>query len=354
MSLLQVNTIRSKSGNSSPTFDLGINVSGVSTLGRVKVASGIVTATTGIITYYGDAQHMINVGTALTEISTDLIVTGILTVTDLTADNIGVNTSITTQNISVANSTTSGSYYGNGSNLSGIVTSIVAGSNISISGSTGRVTISAITPSTGLYNIVEDTTPQLGGNLDLNNKNITGIGSANITGIVTATSFSGNVTGNLTGGASQTAITNDTSSTSTHYVTFVSNVSGNRPQKVSSTGLTFKPSTSDLVIGGNLGVSGIVTSANYNSISDINLKENIKPLENCLEKVSQLRGVSFDWKKDKVSTIGLIAQEVEQVYPELVTDINGIKSLSYSNLVAVLIESIKELKNEIEELKSNK
>jgi hypothetical protein len=51
----------------------------------------------------------------------------------------------------------------------------------------------------GLADVVDDTTPQLGGNLDLNNKDITGTGNVNITGIVTATSFSGNVTGNVTG-----------------------------------------------------------------------------------------------------------------------------------------------------------
>lgn len=358
MSLLQVNTIRNKAGTSAPSLDRGINVSGVSTLGTLRISSGVVTATSGIITYYGDARYLRNVGAAITSIPTNLIVTGILTVTDLTANNIGVNTSLTAPKISVGNSVTAASYYGNGSTLTGIVTSLVAGSNISISASSGRVTINANIPSSGLYNIVEDTTPELGGNLSLNSKNITGIGSVNITGIVTATSFSGsltgNVTGNVTGASSQSTITNDTSSTSENYVTFVSNVSGNRPIKVSSTGLIFKPDTSDLIVGGNLGVTGIVTSTDYNSVSDISLKENVKPLENCLEKVSQLQGVSFNWKKDGSPSIGLIAQEVEKIYPEIIKDNDGIKTLSYSNLIGVLIEAVKELKQEIEELKSNK
>lgn len=357
MSLLQVNTIRNKNGDSAPFLDKGVSISGVSTLGIVEVSSGIITASTGIVTYYGDAQHLQNVGSAITSIPTDLIVSGILTVTNLTAtENISVANTITASDIdlsgslSVGSSITGLSIYGNGVNLSGIVTSLVAGSNISISGSSGRVTVSANLPATGLYNIVEDTTPQLGGNLDLNSNNITGTGNININGIITSTSFVGNLTGTATT-SSHTTITNDNSSTSNNYLTFVSNTSGNRPQKVSSTGLIFKPSTSDLIIGGNLGVTGIVTSVDYNSVSDISLKENIKPLENSLEKVCKLQGVSFDWKRDGSSTIGLIAQEVEKIYPELVGDNNGIKTLSYSNLVAVLIESIKELKNEIEELK---
>jgi hypothetical protein len=365
MSLLQVNTIRNKNGNSAPLFDRGVSISGVSTIGTVEISSGIITATTGIITYYGDAQHLQNVGAAITSIPTDLIVSGILTVTDLSSTgNISVANTITATDIDISGSLSVGSsitgsfLYGNGINLSGIVTSLVAGSNISLSGSSGRVTVSASIPASGLYNIVEDTTPQLGGNLDLNSKTINGSGNINISGVVTATSYvgnlSGNVTGNLTGSASQTTITNDNSSTSNHYITFVSNTSGNRPQKVSSTGLIFKPSSSDLIIGGNLGVTGIVTSVDYNSVSDISLKENIKPLENSLDKVCQLQGVSFDWKKDKTSTIGLIAQEVEKIYPELVGNSGDIKTISYNNLVAVLIEAVKELKSEIEELKSNK
>lgn len=59
----------------------------------------------------------------------------------------------------------------------------------------------------GLLNVVEDTTPQLGGNLDLNTNDITGTGDINITGTVTATSFSGPLTGNVTGNVSGTAAT---------------------------------------------------------------------------------------------------------------------------------------------------
>lgn len=90
--------------------------------------------------------------------------------------------------------------------------------------------------------------------------------------------------------------------------------------------------------------------------SDRRLKSNIKTLSNSLNNVVKLRGVNYTWSdpnKSQKLQIGLIAQEVEGVYPEFVTtDDKGIKSVNYSQMVAVLIESIKELNNSIEALKS--
>lgn len=91
--------------------------------------------------------------------------------------------------------------------------------------------------------------------------------------------------------------------------------------------------------------------------SDERLKDNIKPIENALDKVSKLGGYEFDWndKQDvyKGHDIGVIAQEVEAVFPELVTDRdNGFKAVKYEKLVPALIEAIKELKAEVESLKS--
>lgn len=107
-------------------------------------------------------------------------------------------------------------------------------------------------------------------------------------------------------------------------------------------------------ITGNITASGTVTAN-----SDIKLKTNIKPIENALEKVTQMRGVEFDRiDRDNEHQIGVIAQEMEQVVPEIVSDNFGTKAVAYGNLTAVLIEAIKEqqiminnLKDEIEELK---
>lgn len=100
-----------------------------------------------------------------------------------------------------------------------------------------------------------------------------------------------------------------------------------------------------------LHVNGTFKSNGITESSDIRWKKNIRPLENALDKVLALRGVSFEWKKDdapemnfeKGIQIGLIAQEVEKVLPELVdTDSEGYKSVQYSKLVPLLLEAIRE------------
>ena len=98
--------------------------------------------------------------------------------------------------------------------------------------------------------------------------------------------------------------------------------------------------------------------------SDERLKENVKPLENALLKVSQLSGVEFDWKEltaeekktvhgNEGHDVGVIAQEVEKVLPEVVTEReNGYKAVKYEKMVPLLIEAIKELTEQNKELKS--
>ena len=76
-------------------------------------------------------------------------------------------------------------------------------------------------------------------------------------------------------------------------------------------------------------------------------------IENALDKVESLRGVNFNWKDSGDYATGVIAQEVEQILPEVVVESDeGIKHVAYGNIVGVLIEAIKELKAEIEDLKN--
>ena len=112
---------------------------------------------------------------------------------------------------------------------------------------------------------------------------------------------------------------------------------------------------------GNTAKITLDTSGNFTAVgnvtaySDITLKENIETIPNALDKVLNLRGVEFDRidKEDNTHEIGVIAQEVEEVIPEVVlTNTEGIKSVAYGNLVGLLIESIKELKAEINDLKA--
>ena len=128
----------------------------------------------------------------------------------------------------------------------------------------------------GTVNIIDDTTPQLGGNLDLNSNNITGTGNINITGTVTATDI--------------------------------------------------------------------------NSASDIKLKKNIKTIENPISKIMGIEGVSFNWKYNNKPSLGVTADHLQNILPELVKE-DDIKSVNYNGLVGLLIECVKNQQQQIDELK---
>ena len=95
-----------------------------------------------------------------------------------------------------------------------------------------------------------------------------------------------------------------------------------------------------------------------NSVSDEKMKENITVVENAVEKVQQLRGVEFTWKKDGEKSAGVIAQDVEKVLPQAVKekDIMGegevVKTVNYDTMSALFIEAIKEQQEQIEALKA--
>lgn len=98
---------------------------------------------------------------------------------------------------------------------------------------------------------------------------------------------------------------------------------------------------------GNISAKGTVSSAGSQLTSDLRLKKDIHPIQNALARVLQLNGVNFYWKdkaQDSSLQMGVIAQEVEKVFPELVrTDQQtGLKSVAYANLVGALIEAVKE------------
>jgi hypothetical protein len=98
---------------------------------------------------------------------------------------------------------------------------------------------------------------------------------------------------------------------------------------------------------GNMTIAGTLTQN-----SDVRLKENIKPIESALDKVKQMQGVEFNKINSGTKEIGVVAQEIEKIIPELVLeDKEGIKSVAYGNITAVLIEAIKEQQKQIEELK---
>ena len=128
----------------------------------------------------------------------------------------------------------------------------------------------------GTVNIIDDISPQLGGNLDLNSNNITGTGNINITGTVTATDI--------------------------------------------------------------------------NSASDIKLKKNVKQIEDPISKIMSIEGVSFNWKSNNKPSLGVTADHLQNILPELVKE-DDIKSVNYNGLVGLLIECVKNQQKQIDELR---
>jgi hypothetical protein len=242
-------------------------------------------------------------------------------------------------------------------------------SGITFTGSTSGTTIlQASAVASGTLTLPAATTTLVGRNTTdtLTNK-IIAAGSNTITGL-TNTNLSG------TAGITNANLANSTISgvalgsnlnplTFGSYLTSTGSYNGSTARTVSVAGtsvntgntLVARDTSGDFTAGSvnvtNLTASQTIQAQDFNSTSDINLKENIHTVENALETVSSLRGVSFDWKETGKSSYGVIAQELEEVLPELVN--NGeVKSVNYNGLVGILIEAIKELKTEVEELKS--
>jgi hypothetical protein len=121
-------------------------------------------------------------------------------------------------------------------------------------------------------------------------------------------------------------------------------------QNGSSETVDGKTETFRISANGNVRATGDVTA-----YSDRRVKENIITIDNALEKTLLLRGVFYNRtdKDDKSQKIGVIAQEVQDVLPQVVNeDYNGILSVSYGNITAVLIEAIKEQQLQIEKLQN--
>lgn len=167
---------------------------------------------------------------------------------------------------------------------------------------------------------------------------------ANTTGLTGASANTWNVdvfTANTfrvfrnTAGTSLTAIT---FAESNGLATFYGNITG---------------TSANLQVTGNLLASADIIAY---STSDSRLKENIIPIENALDKIKKISGVMFDWKDghelDRKHDTGLIAQEVEEVLPEvIVTRPSGYKAVRYEKIIGLVVQAIKELADQVDELK---
>jgi hypothetical protein len=97
--------------------------------------------------------------------------------------------------------------------------------------------------------------------------------------------------------------------------------------------------------------TGVVTAPDFVTTSDARLKTAIAPITNALNKLQQLNGVTFEMAGDPRPRMGLLAQEVQTVAPEAVIETEGILRLAYGNLIGLLVEAIKDLALEVDQLK---
>ena len=103
--------------------------------------------------------------------------------------------------------------------------------------------------------------------------------------------------------------------------------------------------------GGDVNITGITTASQFDATSDVALKENIEVIDEPITKLSELKGVTFDWKKGGHS-VGVIAQDVEKVLPTAVGGSKDQKTVNYNAIIGLLVESVKDQQKQIEELKS--
>ena len=209
------------------------------------------------------------------------------------------------------------------------------------------------------------------------------------TNTLTATTFKGNLNGVASSASSATNATNavnatnatnvnvlSDSSNSNRYLNFSSGTSGNTRIRAHS-GLYYMPSTGTLVtssisvtnasitnltvsnfsLGSNTDITcrNLTATGNINSASDSNLKEDIEVISGAVESLKQINGVNFTWKSSKGKSMGVIAQDVEKVFPDIVdTNDDGLKSVNYSGIIGALVEAVKELSARVEELEASK
>ena len=145
---------------------------------------------------------------------------------------------------------------------------------------------------------------------------------------------------NTANSAGAVSITDDTTNSGTYYPLLSVSATGTlSTSNTSSSKLSYVPST------------GTLTTVDLNTTSDIKFKENIQTIDSALEMINRIDGVSFNWKETGKKSYGVVAQQLQEVLPELVSEEERGLSVSYLPIIAILIEAIKEQQKQINDLK---
>ena len=174
----------------------------------------------------------------------------------------------------------------------------------------------------------------MSGNLTISGtSNLGAVGNITITGGSNGQYLQTNGSGVLTwsnaaGGLTLTANNTDTS---TYYLPMTTSTSGTWSSGViANSQMYFVPST------------GTLSATVFTTLSDENYKTNVQPITNAVSTLNQIEGVEFEWKQTGKQSYGVIAQNLETILPNLVTDTDP-KTVNYNGLIAFLINAIKEL-----------
>ena len=307
-------------------------------------AVGIVTFnSTGVLatTYFGDGSNLTGIdATSLKDSGGNVkaqanpagvVITGVATATTFSGALSGNATSATTAttatNVTVADESSDTSC--NVLFTTGATGDLApkSGTNLTFNSSSGALTATSF---------VGDLTGDVTGDVNAATFD-TGVGGVVVTGIATATGFKVGAAISITDDAiSATRFHGDGSNLTGIDATTLTDSGGNIKIQANPNGIV---------------ITGIATATDFDSTSDVRLKTNIHVVDEALDKVNRLRGVSFDWKESGKSSYGVIAQELEVVLPELVHG-DDPKRVNYNGIIGVLIESIKELSARVDELEN--